>query len=178
MYGPIKMNKGIVLRSSFLKWMKTLFSRYCVSVVSRMHVTWSKPTIGWYKLNTDGSFYRLEGRGAVWWLDANFCLKLAAELMVIKWGMQKACDDGIPKSEVEVDSQLIIKTLNEEEDPPWRLLTLFRSIWNLSDYFDECTFCHVFREGNKSSNWLAHFAYSFKTSLIWRSSHSVHVFRQ
>lgn len=30
-----------------------------------------------------------------------------AELMVIKWGMQKACDDGIPKSEVEVDSQLI-----------------------------------------------------------------------
>lgn len=41
------------------------------------------------------------------WLDANFCLKLAAELMVIKWGMQKACDDGIPKSEVEVDSQLI-----------------------------------------------------------------------
>ena len=61
-----------------------------------------------------------------------------SELIAIKREIELVIEEGDSKMVIESDAELIIKFLNKDEPPPWRLLNCLKCIWT---YFETSSMC-------------------------------------
>ncbi|XP_042965908.1 uncharacterized protein LOC122299590 [Carya illinoinensis] len=148
-------------------------------------VKWNKPSVGWAKLNVDGSSLGNPGqmgaggiirddKGRMMWAYAKEMevgTNNEAELRALYYGLKYCKDLALEKIEIEVDSLLVANWLRGGRC----------SIWYLEDYWEEIQdilntlvfkVMHVFREGNAGADFLARLA-SEKKSATWANFNDV-----
>ncbi|KAK2995401.1 hypothetical protein RJ640_029033 [Escallonia rubra] len=110
----------------------------------QIYVQWAKPRTGWVKINTDG------------------CSKgnPAAELWGVFHGLQLAWKHGYRNVILELDSQIVARSLGSlaMDGGPHR--HLIRECKKLLNQDWNCQVMHSFREGNKAADWLANLGLS------------------
>ncbi|XP_041007958.1 uncharacterized protein LOC121252418 [Juglans microcarpa x Juglans regia] len=131
-------------------------------------VRWSRPQHGWVKLNTDGSSLGNPGQAGAWGVISANCGKLCqayfvtlghgsnnfAELRSVLEGVRRCYNLGFYRVEIETYSQLIVNWITKGKC----------NIWYLDDFWEdligylncmEYRVCHIFREGNTVTDFLA-----------------------
>ena len=142
---------------------------HCQHQLQITMVGWKKPLEGMYKLNTDGSAIQDSGKiggggivrdhqGKIIYafslplgLGTNNTAKLKSALYGLDWCEQH----GYKCIEMEVDSELVCKWINNTISIPWRCQNIVQQIQQISrklEYF-HCT--HVYREANGTADLLA-----------------------
>jgi ribonuclease HI len=131
-------------------------------------VAWQRPVEGWVVLNTDGASRRtgVAGCGGLLrnsngqWLGGfsrhlGRCSAYIAELWGVFEGLRLARERGISKINVQVDSRVVVQTLNSSNLGSvlgWRLIQEIRHLLSL-DW--EILVCHSYREANACADALA-----------------------
>ncbi|KAL3818097.1 hypothetical protein ACJIZ3_004002 [Penstemon smallii] len=135
-------------------------------------VSWIKPGSGWHKLNTDGSVRSNIRRD---WI-AGFSSKLGdvtitqAELLAAREGLRLAWERRIQRIEIELDSEVVLKMINEADTaihPLGRIIedcrSLLRKPW-------ESRLIHTRRSGNACADALAKMGHDLENELcVWES---------
>ncbi|XP_020595562.1 uncharacterized protein LOC110035638 [Phalaenopsis equestris] len=130
---------------------------------------WRKPTYPWIKSNTDGSYRRhTAGIGGIFINNVGECLlffqsptdalnALQAEVLAVVWALQTAVVMGWNLLIVEMDSLWLFQLLKDNISPPWFLLHVVKQITHMKLTHNlQIIWKHIFREGNRCANWLAH----------------------
>ncbi|AAF19536.1 F23N19.5 [Arabidopsis thaliana] len=142
---------------------------------SRMErqVRWSKPSLGWCKLNTDGASHGNPGLatagGALrneygeWCfgfaLNIGRCLAPLAELWGVYYGLFMAWDRGITRLELEVDSEMVVGFLRTGIGSSHPLSFLVRMCHGFLSRDWIVRIGHVYREANRLADGLANYAF-------------------
>ncbi|KAK9983154.1 hypothetical protein SO802_032679 [Lithocarpus litseifolius] len=138
---------------------------------SRIHVQvkWSKPQIGWVKLNTDGSVFgdpmKAGGGGIIRnsegdWV-AGFVKKFGnvssstAELWALKEGLLMAKQMGFDNLCVDLDAAFLVYLITNPTVAQLNLEPLLSDCRNLTKAFSNCRVEHVYREANNCADKLA-----------------------
>ncbi|GAU41583.1 hypothetical protein TSUD_271920 [Trifolium subterraneum] len=143
-------------------------------------IGWKKPQEGWVKLNCDGAYkdtLELAGCGGLLrdsngrWLTGysrkiGTCDSLSAEMWGMYLGMQLAWRNGFHHLQVESDSKILVDMImgnvKINGKPPilvCRIQELLKLNWQVQ-------FKHIWREGNRSADWLANFSFSLNSFQI------------
>lgn len=78
-----------------------------------------------------------------------------AEYQAILLGLEKVKSAGVEEVECNLDSELVVKQLNQEYKVKNKdLAPLFIKVWNLSQGFKKIKFNHIYREDNKEADQL------------------------
>jgi ribonuclease HI len=78
-----------------------------------------------------------------------------AEYQAIILGLEKAVELNVSEAECLLDSELVVKQLNQEYKVKNKdLAPLFVRVWNLKLKFKKVTFKHIYREENKDADRL------------------------
>ena len=143
-------------------------------------VRWDKPCCGWLKLNTDGSSMGnpgLAGGGGLL-RDANgnwmggFARRIGttnsftAELWALRDGLLLCQQMNVQAVIIELDVRAIVDVFNHQA----RANTVVSSIMDdcklLMNQIPQATIRHVYREANKSADWLASFGLSLDSDFV------------
>ncbi|KAL3838984.1 hypothetical protein ACJIZ3_023575 [Penstemon smallii] len=135
-------------------------------------VKWSKPQVGWFKLNTDGSLLRDDAGNWV----VGFSRKLGevtitmAELLAIREGLSLAWEKRIPRLVMESDSEVAVKLINEadvETHPLGNIIIDCRSLIRMPW---ECRLAHKRRSSNVCADALARKGHNMDEVVIWEDA--------
>ncbi|XP_060211737.1 uncharacterized protein LOC132639298 [Lycium barbarum] len=137
--------------------------------ISVTPVKWFPPRDGWLKLNTDGCSKGnpgLSGGGGVirnhqGKLISAFSSPLGcmtnnlSEATALQTGLKWCIDNAIRKIEVESDSLMLIKWIQNFASMPWNLQMVVMDIRTSLESFEDFKIQHCFREANKVADTLA-----------------------
>ncbi|XP_055824484.1 uncharacterized protein LOC129893019 [Solanum dulcamara] len=130
----------------------------CYHDIKVFPVCWSKPTDHLVKLNTDGSALTNPGNiGGGGILRNASCDLMFAYAIPLGSGTNNQAEVIL-----EVDSQLLLKWLQQEAKPPWSIKELLDKLNNIIHQFQEFSCNHTFREANSTADSLS--KYSHKCS--------------
>uniref|UniRef100_A0A2N9H9G6 RNase H type-1 domain-containing protein n=1 Tax=Fagus sylvatica TaxID=28930 RepID=A0A2N9H9G6_FAGSY len=132
-------------------------------------IKWASPSLGWFKLNTDGSSLGnlgLAGGGGVIrdhvgdWVGGfsraiGVTTSVQAELRALKDGLNLAIDLGILHLEIEMDSLVAVELVKSITTPNAFLSTIVFDCRSLMERFEICSLKHIFREVNGCADLLA-----------------------
>ncbi|WCJ44200.1 RNA-directed DNA polymerase (reverse transcriptase)-related family protein [Euphorbia peplus] len=132
-------------------------------------IGWSRPRPGWVKLNTDGAVkgnsFRSSAGGLIRDCNGNWirgfskkigsCSVLKAELWGILEGLKMSWDMGLRKVQVEVDNQLCVDLIGRSYCTPNDVAALLMEIQEYIGRSWEINVCHIYREANRSADWMA-----------------------
>lgn len=148
-------------------------------------VTWTKPEIGWTKLNFDGSSKgkKPPGRASIGGVlrdhEAQFLLGYAeaigranstmAELTALTKGLELVLENGWKDVWVEGDAKGLVEIIVENKEVKCvEARSHFRYIKSLILDLDNCKVSHIYREGNRVANTFASIGHRYKKLEIWR----------
>jgi ribonuclease HI len=131
-------------------------------------VSWEKPELGWFKLNTDGSSLVNPGISGAGGLirdhKGNLIVAFSeyicigsnnkAELLGVLIGLRKCKAMGLRNIVIELDSSLIVTWFEKGSCRAWYLEDFWEEIVLLLSGLNT-QFNHVFREGNQAADWLS-----------------------
>jgi len=137
-------------------------------------IGWKTPREGWVKLNCDGahkSSSSLSGCGGLLRDSMGNCLNsyarkigscdaLHAEMWGMYIGMDMARRQGITHLQVESDSKILVDMVTGKCNINGNVPTLIRRIRDLKNMSWQVQINHIWREGNRSADWLANFSLS------------------
>ena len=146
---------------------------YCMSKVKKLaskvpiSVSWTKPSSGWHKLNTDGAFLSNPGKASGGGLIRNcqgnwikgfsrsigFTTSVMAELWALRDGLYLAIQLGINFLEVELDAKVIVKMLNNIDYSNKKYSPMLHDCRSLLSRLTQTRVVHVFREANKCADF-------------------------
>nr|POE53870.1 putative ribonuclease h protein [Quercus suber] len=126
-------------------------------------VKWMKPSLGWFKLNTDGSSVqqrKVAGGGGVirdgfgnwvvgFSIGLNFTSSVMVELSALRDGLIKAKSVGIKKIVVELDAKVVVSLITDSSKTKKSINSSVMDCQNLLQGFEECIVQHTYREGNR-----------------------------
>ena len=132
-------------------------------------VSWRKPDDGIYKINTDGSALQesgnIGGGGIVRDHQGNLIYAFSlpfglgtnniAEIKAALYGLDWCEQHGYKSIELEVDSELLCKWINNTVGIPWRSQQTVQQIQDISRKLDYFQCKHVYREANSTADLLA-----------------------
>ncbi len=132
-------------------------------------IKWASPSLGWFKLNTDGSSLGnlgLAGGGGVIrghvgdWVGGfsraiGVTTSVQAELRALKDGLNLAIDLGILHLEIEMDSLVAVELVKSITTPNAFFSTIVTDCRSLMKRFEICSLKHIFREANGCADLLA-----------------------
>jgi ribonuclease HI len=132
-------------------------------------IKWVSPSLGWFKLNTDGSSLGnlglTEGRGVIRnhvgdWVGGfsraiGVTTSVQAELRALKDGLNLAIDLGILHLEIEMDSLVAVELVKSITTPNAFLSIIMTDCRSLMERFEICSLKHIFREANGCADLLA-----------------------
>ncbi|CAN1126873.1 Putative ribonuclease H protein At1g65750 [Linum perenne] len=138
------------------------------------HISWSPAPEGWITINTDGSVLHQTKQAAAGgilrdWLGrklATFacnlgtCTIMRAELRAAEIGFRIAWDLGFCKVHLQLDSQAAAATITGASENDSRHGLTIQKIADLRKLNWETSISHIFREGNKVADQLAHHGHS------------------
>ncbi|KAL2227910.1 UNVERIFIED_CONTAM: putative ribonuclease H protein [Sesamum indicum] len=144
-------------------------------------VKWTKPELGWIKINTDGASKGNPGRAGAGGIarDEEGAVILAfyevlgetnntfAEVFALFKALQLCQTENIPRIWIEVDANCILHLVQQSEKAHWPLkhmLTHIRLMLKKVEY----KITHIYREGNKAADYLANLACSTNSSKLLR----------
>lgn len=139
-----------------------------------MSITWSKPSVGWLKCNTDGASRGNPGPSSV-----AFCIRISeenliyakmkqigyntniyAEALAMKEGIEYCRNNEMFPLIIETDSLFLKKVIEGDWRVPWRInSTIIRIKQALSS--GEHVVTHTLREGNKVADFFANIVFDF-----------------
>lgn len=141
---------------------------------------WTKPEVGWMKLNTDGSvdkrnagfgglFRDFKGEPVCAYVSKIYTNDIfLAELLAIWRGLVLASSLGLKLIWVESDSMSVVKTINKEQQyHGHRAGSYLEDIWKLLRKFDEFKVSHSWRETNKAADYLSRMDLSGCDVVLW-----------
>ncbi|KAL9281726.1 putative ribonuclease H [Arabidopsis thaliana] len=148
------------------------------NVEERM-IAWSLPSVGWFKLNTDGASRGNPGLaatggvvrdGAGNWvagfaLNIGICSAPLAELWGVYYGLHIAWERGITRLELEVDSKIVVGFLQTGIPDSHPLSFLVRLCYGFISRDWLVRISHVYREANRLADGLANYAFSLPLGL-------------
>ena len=76
---------------------------------------------------------------------------------------------------VEGDSKLVIDCIIGTCATPWRLKTMVQDIKQICEYFERCSFQHVFRETNFPADALANLGHTSNMDIDLEGSCPLHI---
>lgn len=131
-------------------------------------ISWSKPTQGRFKLNTDGSSMGNPGisggGGVIWDVQGSVLLAFSmnlghgdsnrAELRALLEGVRRCKQLHMNSVDIETDSKVILSWLQKTKCRIWYLKDYWEELQELLQTMD-VRFSHIFREGNAVADWLA-----------------------
>ncbi|GAU15867.1 hypothetical protein TSUD_40880 [Trifolium subterraneum] len=141
-------------------------------------IGWKRPQEGWVKLNCDGthkSSANLSGCGGLLRDSSSICLvsyacilgtcdhALHAEMWGMYLGMGLALRQGITHLPVDSDSKVLVDMVTGNCTMNGSIPTLVRRIRDLKSMNWQVHINHTWREGNKSTDWLANFSLSLNS---------------
>ena len=132
-------------------------------------VKWVAPSLGWFKLNIDGSFLGnlgLAGGGGIIrnhlgeWVGGfsraiGITTSVQAELRALKDGFMLAIELGILNLDVEMDSLVAVELINSISSPNVFLSAIVMDCRYLMQSFEHFSLKHIFREANGCADILA-----------------------
>lgn len=132
-------------------------------------VVWRKPSINVYKINVDGASKEnpeeAGSGGLIRDYNGNFIVgfttylgiksSVYAETKATWEGLKLAQQLGLASIWLESESELLVKILNGQIDPPWGISYIFDEVMNLIKGFNACLISHIYREGNSPADGLA-----------------------
>lgn len=132
-------------------------------------VRWSKPPLGWHKLNTDGSFvgaHGLAGCGGVirdsegCWIEGfamsiNTTSSISAELWALREGLRLCINAHLRSVEIEIDASAVISFLASNTNTNGDPSALIDDCRDLLRQLPHVKLSHVFREANTCADALA-----------------------
>ncbi|KAL0460978.1 UNVERIFIED_CONTAM: putative ribonuclease H protein [Sesamum latifolium] len=139
-------------------------------------IQWRQPSVGWFKLNSDGAsrgnpgmagggggdHSRLLGRLVLAFYDyLEEQTNTYAELYAVARGISLAKDVGCQHLWVEIDALAVIHIINNDNGE-WRLQPQIRRLKREM----QIIFTHTYREANRPGNFLANEACRMKTSEV------------
>ncbi|QHO57981.1 Putative ribonuclease H protein [Arachis hypogaea] len=141
-----------------------------VPKVMNMSIGWEPPNAGWLKINIDGSSAGNPGLAACGWVIRNglgrwggwfFCkhgklYNFSGGIMGgVLHGLQTIWELGCRRVILESDSKAVIDSIVRRNGKSSHLNSFIRNIklWLSKDW--QVRIRHVFREGNKATDWLA-----------------------
>lgn len=150
-------------------------------------VSWNKQLLGNYKLNTDGSTLHESGKAGGGGIQRDDLGKIIyafsipfgittnniAELKAALYGLEWCQQHGYKRIELEVDSQLVYKWINNIANTPWRCQQFVQQISQIQsnlDYF-HCT--HIYRESNSTADLLAKLNHNLDIPQQFYTSHQL-----
>lgn len=150
-----------------------------------IRVAWTRPEIGWTKLNFDGSSKgkKSPGRGSIGGVlrdhEAQFLLGYAepigransamAELSALEKGLELVIENGWKDVWVEGDAKGLVEIIVENREVKCvEARSRFRYINSMILDLDNCMVSHVYREGNKVAHSFASIGHRYKKLEIWR----------
>ena len=150
----------------------------CQQQIKIIMVSWNKPTVGTYKLNTDGSTIHNTGQtggGGIlrdhqgnliyaFSIPFGFGTNKFAEIQVALYGISWCVQHGYKNIILEVDSELLSKWINNIICIPWRCQQEIEQIQELSNKMEYFQCQHIYREDNGTADMLA--KYSHKLDII------------
>ncbi|XP_055826362.1 uncharacterized protein LOC129894731 [Solanum dulcamara] len=146
-----------------------LLVEQCYHDIKVFPVCWSKPTDHLVKLNTDGSALtnpdNIGGGGILRNASCDLMFAYAiplgsgtnnqAEIKAAIFGLSWCLHLGYNQVILEVDSQLLLKWLQQEAKPPWSIKELLDKLNNIINQFQEFSYNHTFREANSTADSLS-----------------------
>ena len=132
-------------------------------------VRWSKPLLGWFKLNTDGASLgnpsKVGGGGLIRdsegrWIrgfsrSIGHATSVMAELWALRDGLKLAVQLGIGCLEVELDAKIIVEMLNNADSANIKFSSLLSDCRFLIARVTQVRVTHVYREVNRCADFLA-----------------------
>ncbi|XP_055835240.1 uncharacterized protein LOC129903721 [Solanum dulcamara] len=146
-----------------------LLVEQCYHDIKVFPVCWSKPTDHLVKLNTDGSALtnpdNIGGGGILRNASGDLMFAYAiplgsgtnnqAEIKAVIFGLSWCLHLGYNQVILEVDSQLLLKWMQQEAKPPWSIKELLDKLNNIINQFQEFSCNHTFREANSTADSLS-----------------------
>lgn len=147
-------------------------------------VEWKKPKFGWTKLNFDGSFKGLSGKGSIGGVvrnhNAEFLLGYAesigrtnstlAELIALRRGLELVLENGW-NSDIwlEGDAKTLVEIIVQRRQVRCKEVQRHLShINSILPEFDNCIVSHIFREGNRAADKFAKMGHHLQEPRIWK----------
>ena len=143
---------------------------------------WKKPSIGWTKLNFDGSCKSLTVKASIGGLvqnhKAEFLLGYAepigqtnstiAKLTALRRGLELARENGWNNIWLEGDAKILLEII--EKGKKVRCMEVERHISDIKCMlpdFNKCLVSHIYREGNGVAHKFAQMGYHLDHPTIW-----------
>ena len=140
---------------------------------------WTKPKVGWTKLNTDGSVHRESASFGGLVRDYRgepICAFVSkapqgdiflVELWAIWRGLVLSLGLGIKAIWVESDSMSVVKTINKQQPSCPKADSCLKQIWKLLRKFDKYDISHSWRETNRAADYLARMVLQRNDVVLW-----------
>ena len=154
----------------FNSWERLLqYVDQCQQYLKITLVRWNRPPSGIYKLNTDGSAIHNTGQtggGGILRDDQGkliyaFSIPLAfgtnnfAEIQAALYGLNWCQQHGFKRLILEVDSELLVKWINNTQYIPWRSQQDIQQLQDISKNMEYFQCQHIYREANATADLLA-----------------------
>lgn len=155
-----------------------------ITIIRKDHqVRWNPPDIGNIKVNFDGSVK--EGQGTAGYVIRNYAGHLLAtgatkvgettvpmvEALAMRSEVKKALEMGCRKIEVGGDNKIAIQSIRGEIESPWRI-NIIKNAREFQKYCIRVKINHVFREGNRTADWIASAGHRYIEDFEWSASPS------
>lgn len=98
---------------------------------------------------------------------------LLVEAMGLREGVKKAIEMGYRRIEVEGDNTIVIQALRGEIEKPWKISNLIRDTGKFQNLYGIVNIRHTYREGNKTTDWIANAGHNYRDTMEWTSSPSL-----
>ena len=131
-------------------------------------IRWTKPFVGWHKLNTNGASLNLGkagGEGIIRDSQGNwvkgfsrsigYTTSVMSELWALRDGLNLAIQLGIHQFDVELHAKVIVDLLNGVDSPNRAYSPLLYDCRSLLARLTQARVVYTFREVNKCANFLA-----------------------
>ncbi|XP_069152141.1 uncharacterized protein [Solanum lycopersicum] len=142
---------------------------HCSQQYKIVLVSWNKPALGTYKLNTDGSAIQNSGKIGGGGNLRDFQGKIVyafsipfgvgtnnfAEIKAALYGMEWCEQHGYKKVELEVNSELLYNWIKNTTKIPWRYEDLVQQIQQISMKMEQFHCHHIYREANNTADLLS-----------------------
>lgn len=149
---------------------------HCKQQYKIVLVSWNKPGLGTYKLNTDGSALQNSGKiggggilrdhqGKIVYafsLPFGFGTNNIAEIKAALYGLEWCDQHGYKRVELEVDSQLLCNWIKNKTNIPWIYEDLIQQIKQITRKIEQFQCHHIYREANITADLLSKWSHSLE----------------
>ena len=143
-------------------------------------VRWEKPCNGWLKLNTDWSSLGnpgLAGGGGLLrdeygnWIGGfsrriGLANSFTAELWALRDGLLLCRQLNVQAVAIELDASAIVDAVNHQSAANTIVSSIMDDCKFLMNQFPQATITHVYREANKSADWLASYGQKLDSDFV------------